>query len=157
MSMNLTPPVKLGSEYADAAARLMRASFNDRLPSLANLHTPDEDTWFFRNRVFKECDVWGVFDTDTLTGIIAINQRWIEQLYVLPAYQKFGVGTSLLNIAKQAFTELSLWTFQINQQARTFYERHGFVEAELTDGSNNEEQEPDVRYFWQARNEHRVP
>jgi 8-oxo-dGTP pyrophosphatase MutT (NUDIX family) len=29
-----------------------------------------------------------------------------------------------------------------------FYERHGFIEIERTDGSGNEEQAPDVRYRW---------
>ena len=43
---------------------------------------------------------------------------------------------------------LELWTFQVNARARRFYERNDFVEAELTDGSGNEEREPDVRYVW---------
>jgi hypothetical protein len=29
-----------------------------------------------------------------------------------------------------------------------FYERHGFVEAERTDGRRNEERAPDIRYVW---------
>jgi ribosomal protein S18 acetylase RimI-like enzyme len=43
---------------------------------------------------------------------------------------------------------LQLWTFQVNTPACRFYERHGFVEAGRTDGSGNEEREPDVRYSW---------
>ena len=43
---------------------------------------------------------------------------------------------------------LELWTFQVNVGARRFYERHGFRAVELTDGSANEEHEPDVRYVW---------
>ena len=42
----------------------------------------------------------------------------------------------------------SLWTFQKNEGARRFYERHGFDAVELTDGSGNMEREPDVRYAW---------
>jgi hypothetical protein len=41
-----------------------------------------------------------------------------------------------------------LWTFQVNGPARRFYERHGFVEVAQTDGSGNEEAEPDVRLEW---------
>ncbi|WP_298279395.1 hypothetical protein [uncultured Bradyrhizobium sp.] len=41
-----------------------------------------------------------------------------------------------------------LWTFQRNARARRFYEARGFVAVEQTDGSRNEEQEPDVRYLW---------
>ncbi|GHD97675.1 hypothetical protein GCM10010339_00960 [Streptomyces alanosinicus] len=43
---------------------------------------------------------------------------------------------------------LSLWTFQVNKPAHRFYERHGFTAVESTDGSGNEEREPDVRYVW---------
>jgi hypothetical protein len=48
---------------------------------------------------------------------------------------------------------LELWTFQANQGARRFYERHGFEAIELTDGSGNEERTPDVRYAWRAPRE----
>jgi ribosomal protein S18 acetylase RimI-like enzyme len=43
---------------------------------------------------------------------------------------------------------LWLWTFQTNTGARRFYERHGFVAVDETDGSANEERAPDVRYAW---------
>ena len=42
--------------------------------------------------------------------------------------------------------EVSLWTFQRNVGARRFYERNRFVVMESTDGANNEEGDPDVRY-----------
>ena len=38
-----------------------------------------------------------------------------------------------------------LWAFRVNTPALRFYERHGFVEVTRTDGSRNEENEPDVR------------
>ena len=40
-----------------AAALVHRNYFNHALPWLADLHTPDEDRWFFRERVFVECEV----------------------------------------------------------------------------------------------------
>jgi hypothetical protein len=43
----------------------------------------------------------------------------------------------------------SLWTFQANERARRFYERHGLRAAEFGDGSGNEEGVADVRYEWQ--------
>ena len=45
----------------------------------------------------------------------------------------------------------SLWTFQQNLRARRFYERHGFVAVEETDGLGNEERAPDVRYLWTGK------
>ena len=41
---------------------------------------------------------------------------------------------------------LRLYTFQSNEGARRFYERHGFAAVAFGDGSDNEEREPDVRY-----------
>jgi hypothetical protein len=41
-----------------------------------------------------------------------------------------------------------LWTFQVNGPARRFYERHGFIAVERTDGHGNEEREPDIGYIW---------
>ena len=41
-----------------------------------------------------------------------------------------------------------LWVFQRNVGAREFYEQHGFPLVELTDGSGNEEREPDALYEW---------
>ena len=43
------------------------------------------------------------------------------------------------------------WVFQENERARRFYEAHGAVAVELTDGSGNEERTPDVRYEWRPR------
>jgi hypothetical protein len=45
---------------------------------------------------------------------------------------------------------LSLWTFQRNAFARQFYEKHGFVLADQTDGAGNEEGEPDALYVWKS-------
>jgi putative acetyltransferase len=49
-----------------------------------------------------------------------------------------------------------LWTFQRNKRARSFYENHGFVAISETDGSRNEEKEPDVMYSWQREHLERV-
>jgi hypothetical protein len=43
---------------------------------------------------------------------------------------------------------LRLWVFERNSGARAFYARHGFAEVTRTDGSGNEEREPDVLLGW---------
>jgi GNAT superfamily N-acetyltransferase len=132
----------------EAAARVHREAFDHALPWLSGLHTPDEDRWFYRERVFKTCHVWGAFDEAVLAGIIAFRNDWIDQLYVVPQAQGLGVGSELLQIAKRAFDRLQLWTFQRNVRARRFYEARGFALLEETDGAGNEEKEPDARYLW---------
>ena len=131
-----------------AAAQVHRDAFDQAMPWLIGLHTPDEDHWFYRERVFPTCRVWGHFDDDVLSGIIAFRDGWIEQLYVRPAAQGRGIGTDLLDIAKGISERLDLWTFQRNAAARRFYEARGFRLAEQTDGARNEEKEPDARYVW---------
>ena len=135
-----------------AAARVHRIAFDEALPWLTGLHAPDEDRWFYREQMFRDCTLWGAFHGDAMTGFIAFRTGWIDQLYVLPEAQRQGVGSELLQIAKQAFDRLQFWTFQRNTRAKLFYEARGFVLVEETDGARNEEKEPDARYVW-ARGE----
>jgi GNAT superfamily N-acetyltransferase len=73
------------------------------------------------------------------------------QLYVEPSALRSGVGSALLQVAKDAASHLQLWTFQANSNARSFYRSQGFLEVRLTDGAANEEQEPDVLLEWRLR------
>lgn len=134
----------------DAAARVMRKSFDQRLPWLSGLHTPDEDTQYFRDILYPRCAVWGGIVDGELSGIVAFRDAWIDQLYILPDCQSRGLGTALLDVAKSHHSYLQLWAFQRNVGARRFYERRGFRLVEETDGSRNEEKEPDVRYEWRC-------
>jgi GNAT superfamily N-acetyltransferase len=132
----------------EAAARVHRISFDHALPWLTGMHTPEEDRWFYCTHVFTTCTLWGAFDRNVMSGMIAFHDDWIEQLYVLPEVQGRGVGSELLDVAKRAFDCLQLWTFQRNLGARRFYEARGFALVEETDGARNEEKEPDARYLW---------
>jgi putative acetyltransferase len=146
--LNLT---KLERDAMDDVALIHRASFDAALPWLSGLHTPDEDRAYFRDVVFEQCAVWGGYLDGRLVGFVAFRENWIDQLYVLPGFQRRSAGNGLLALAKGAHTPLNLWTFQRNSGARQFYERNGFVAIEETDGSRNEEREPDVLYRWEKR------
>src|SRR5262245_18837167 len=84
----------------DQAAVIHRTSFDDRLPLLSGLHTPEEDRTYYREQVFSACPVWGALVCDNLVGIIAFRPGWIDQMYVLPQAQGLGAGTALLDFAK---------------------------------------------------------
>jgi GNAT superfamily N-acetyltransferase len=141
---------QLNLEDMDRAAVVHRRSFDHALPTLAGLHTPEEDCWFYKERMFTICQLWGYFDRDELVGIIAFREGWIDQLYVLPSWQGRGVGSILLEVAQGKYPVLSLWTFQRNAAARRFYEKRGFILIKDTDGSANVEKEPDAMYTWQG-------
>ena len=150
MSSTRTALRRLGREEMDAAAAVHRKSMDERLPWLAGLHSPEEDRWFYRERMFRDGTVWGAFAGERLVGIMVHKPRWIEQLYVLPGWHRQGIGAGLLGLAKAAEPELHLWTFQRNAGARAFYAAQGFVAVRETDGAENEEREPDVLYRWPA-------
>ena len=148
--MSAAIPVRpLGANDMDAAAHVLRRAFDDRLPWLAGRHTPAEDRHFFRHIVFPRSLLWGAGEPD-LAGFLALRDSWIDLLYVLPDHQGRGIGTALLARARAEAPALRLWTFRRNHAARAFYERHGFTCIAETDGSRNEEGEPDALYLWEA-------
>ena len=61
-----------------------------------------------------------------------------------------GAGTQLIDAAKTTGVGvLELWCFQANERARRFYEARGFRAIRFTDGADNEERMPDIRYRWE--------
>jgi putative acetyltransferase len=117
------------------------------MPYLPLLHTLEEDSVFFRTRVFPACRVW-VTDHRGIIGFIAFRESWIDHLYVLPNHLRRGHGRALLNKAKEQNSELQLWTFQKNLNAISFYNANDFRLVRETDGASNEEREPDALYRW---------
>jgi len=104
---------------------------------------------WLRHRLTDATDCWVTEDAQGLTALLLLEPGWIDQLYVRPDVLGQGIGSELVAKAKELMPDgLELWTFQSNPRAHKFYERHGFTAVERTDGSGNEEREPDVRYVW---------
>jgi GNAT superfamily N-acetyltransferase len=131
-----------------ALAALHRHTVTTSLPFVPHLHTPEEDAWWFSERLYATNEVWLAEVEGAPIGYIAFRPGFIEHLFVDPARQGAGLGPQLLAKAKGAFAELSLWTFQQNLKARAFYEKQGFDVVVETDGADNDEKLPDVLYRW---------
>ena len=132
---------------ADQAADLHRRA-GAMIPGYdTSLHSPEEFRAFYRERVMVDGPVWGVFQDDAFRGHVALLPGWIDHLYVDPDHHRQGVGSTLVRLAQAEQAELRLHTFQSNTAARAFYERHGFIAEEFTDGSRNEEKMPDMTYW----------
>jgi GNAT superfamily N-acetyltransferase len=144
--MNLRPAVQ---DDAAAIASIHRTAYRAALPHFRELHSPAEDLAFFRD-VLATHEVW-IAELDNQTvGFVAFRPGWIDHLYVLPSNWRVKAGQVLLDMALRDGAQRQLWTFQANDRARRFYESNGFVAVEFTDGSRNEEQQPDMRYMWRG-------
>jgi ribosomal protein S18 acetylase RimI-like enzyme len=111
-------------------------------------HTAEEDREYFREVVQVKNDLWVAEVDGHPAAFMAIAGDFIDQLYVAPEHQRRGLGAALIEHARVLSpTGLRLFTFQINANGRSFYERHGFVAARLG-VSPRPEYEPDVEYRW---------
>jgi GNAT superfamily N-acetyltransferase len=141
---------RAGLNDAPAIADLFLASRHAAMPWLPVLHGRESTVAFFQHVVLARADVWIEVTADgALRGFIAFDGRELEHLYVAPGHQRRGTGARLLSLAQARGGPLELWTFQRNAHAQAFYLRHGFQPVRETDGSHNEEREPDVRFRWE--------
>ncbi|TPN90485.1 GNAT family N-acetyltransferase [Mesorhizobium sp. B1-1-5] len=130
---------------APAIATMMRASL-DAFDWMPLLHTPEEDLFFIRDILLPNQQVTVAEADRRIVGFIAVNENWVEQLYLDPAWTGQGIGSRLLAQATAGMPLVKLHCFQANTGARRFYERHGFRAEAFGDGSANEEGLPDILY-----------
>jgi len=133
---------------ADAVADTWLAAFRETY-DFPPAHTDDEVRGWVARGLLPSTQTWVATAGGDVIGFLALREGWVEQLYVRRPWTGRGIGSRLMALAKERRPGgLELWTFQVNAGARRFYERHGFRAVELTDGSGNEERQPDVRYAW---------
>jgi GNAT superfamily N-acetyltransferase len=134
---------------AGGIASVLSPSFR-LLTFLPMLHTVEQDRWFIENIILKECDVMVAERDGGIVSFLARDGEEIRLLYTHPDFIGSGAGSLLLEAAKASgVAALELWCFQANIRARKFYEGRGFRAIRFTDGADNEEKMPDVRYRWQ--------
>lgn len=142
------------SDSAEIAELFIRV--RAQMAYLPRLHTDNETREFIAHVVATD-EVWIAegpgAGLDRITGFAAIHDEpekiWLDHLYIASTAQGRGHGAALLDKVKtQRPQGFSLWTFQQNERARRFYERHGLTLARLTDGRDNEEKLPDALYVW---------
>jgi putative acetyltransferase len=144
-------PFRLRRATADDAAAIasvLTASFR-LLVFLPMLHTAEEDRRFIANVVLRDCEVTVAEDESGIVAFLARSGEEVRLLYTRPDRIGSGAGTQLIEAAKKSgVTALELWCFQANIRARRFYEARGFQAIRFTDGADNEERMPDIRYRW---------
>ena len=112
-------------------------------------HSSDEVRAWVASWDLSARDVWVAEGDDAAIGFANLTPTWLDGLYVTPGAQFAGVGSTLVDLAKAVRPAgFGLWVFEMNGPARAFYQRHGFLELEHTDGAANEEHAPDVKMVW---------
>ena len=136
---------------AQAAATILIRTRSEFMPYAPAAHSEVEIRDWVRTQLIPAGGVTVAVREHAPIGVMATAEvhgcSWVNQMAVTPEYVGQGVGSKLLAHALDALVPpIRLYTFQANTGARRFYERHGFVAIELTDGQGNEERCPDVLY-----------
>jgi len=114
------------------------------------VHPPADVRRWLASRLTVD-EVWVAEVDGEVVAYVRFTATWLDDLYVRPDHARAGIGSALLGLVTSLRPDgLGLWVFESNAPARAFYARHGFVEVERTDGSGNEEREPDIRLQWPA-------
>ena len=150
--MSATPAITIeraSPRDAEEIAALYLASRAQALPYLRRVHSDDEVRGWIAHVRLATGETWVAREAGRILGFLCLDGEDLDQLYLLPGQFRRGIGSLLLAKAKELSPErLILFTFQRNETARAFYERHGFRLVDLNDGERNEEGEPDALYEW---------
>ena len=136
---------------AQAAAMILIRTRAQFMPYAPAAHSEAEIRDWVRAQLIPSGGVVVAVQEHSPIGVMATSSgdgcSWVDQMAVMPEHVGRGVGSKLLAYALNSLAPpIRLYTFQANAGARRFYESHGFVAIELTDGRENEERCPDVLY-----------
>ena len=148
----IIPDFRCASEAdANAVAEVYLRSRKELVACAPLVHSDDSVREWVRAKLIPGGNVTVATINGVVAGFVAVSFAtecsWIEHLYVLPEYLRCGIGSGLLDHARNKLKPpIRLYTFQCNEAARRFYEHHGFRPIAFGDGSTNEEKCPDILY-----------
>jgi len=148
--MNDTVIVEYLPKYGRELVQMWRDSFEQAVGT-QDPHTPEEQLRFVEQELIRSHSVVIVLEKSALkvVGFLAATAETISQLYVHVDHQNKGIGSMLVNLAKQKSNgRLRLFTFECNKNAQRFYENHGF--KIVARGFEKNWQLADIEYEWNA-------
>jgi len=131
------------------AVQLWHQSWHHAFPGFRHPWTYAQWRERFQQKVLSHESIWVAESGGQIAGFFVLRESdgYLDQIFVALAMQQQGVGTLLLNKAKQLSPGgLSLDTLQSNTNARRFYERHGFLPGQT--GINPNNGQPNIEYRW---------
>ena len=148
--MSLNQQVKIieyDKKYALETVKIWRASM-EKAFGVKDQHSWEEQLDYLKT-IMNEYRGYLVIEnsSDKIIGMMAVGGSELDQLYIHVDYQGMGIGTQLLNLAKELSPgKLQLFTFEVNKKAQRFYEKHGFTI--IRRGIENQSGMADIRYEW---------
>lgn len=137
---------KYDAKYAEQTVSMWRDS-KEHAIGQKEVHTFLNHVYFLNHMLNERFTIDLVLIEEKVVGMIAYNDNEINQLYIHRDYQGKGIGQKLLDIVKaHSSGRLTLYTFEVNETAQRFYEKHGF--KIISRGHENEENLPHIQYEW---------
>ncbi len=93
--------------------------------------------------ILPNAEIYVYVEDNIILGFIGLNDNYIEGIFVDSNYQDKGIGTALLNKAKEIKQQLTLNVYKKNSKAIKFYQKNGF---EITE-ENIDEENDEVEYI----------
>ena len=82
--------------------------------NIREIYLPNTETW--------------VYEKDgQVVGYIAMIKNEVGAVFILPEFQRQGIGKKLMDTVAELHEELEVEVFEKNKNGRRFYERYGFV------------------------------
>lgn len=140
------------AEYRDedfeAVARLFRQVYVETYPHFdAKFLEPERFHQILSNHIVPDAKIWTAKKNKNLAGFLALEENFIDQLYISGEYQNKGLGGFFVARSKKVYPDfLELYTFASNGNAIAFYEKHDFKIIER--GIAPDEKMPDVKMLW---------
>ena len=100
-----------------------RSIFNDDAYSFGELQVIPVAEKYIENGFLKNMFL---YDDGIIKGLIRIEKEEIIELYVDHFFQGNGIGSELIEYAKENYQVSFLWTIEKNIDAIRFYKSHGF-------------------------------
>lgn len=137
-------------KFGPELVHMWRDSF-ERAVGVSNPHPIEDHLRFLDEELSRSHAVVVALEEESskVIGFVAYTPEKISQLYVHLDHQDRGVGSHLLDIAKQnSHGGLRLFTFERNRKAQRFYESQGF--RIVARGFEESMQLEDIEYEWCA-------
>jgi ribosomal protein S18 acetylase RimI-like enzyme len=134
-------------KFALETVKMWRASM-ERALGIKDEHSWEEQLDYLKSITQKFSVFLAVKEnTGKIVGMMAIGGTELDQLYIHVDYQGMGIGTRLVNLAKELSPgKLQLYTFEVNKGAQLFYEKHGFTV--IGRGIETQSGMADICYEW---------